>query len=287
MTGWEGVGAGARAVFRRARVVVVLYAVSLAFSFPFAVAVADLASRFADHSLVSERVAAARDVTLLIDFFVTHRDPLLAIGAVLGASLPLLILAGWFFDGAILATSRESRTAGLVGEGARVFGRLLRLVPLSLAFAVSVLGPLGSVAYVLGVVMVDDWTDPRWVMAVQLSAVAGVLGVGVWVKGTVEIMRAIAASADVPSARSAFLRGIRYGLRRPQGVLIAAGTWVLAWVCLLPVVALIDPALDKSSTVAVVASLVFHQVAALVRAGLRVGLLSSMAELVAGARSGG
>jgi hypothetical protein len=143
MGAFKAIANGTGTTVRKARVLVILYIVNLAFALVVALPILALVQRELGHSLLGVSIRPF-DYQWIGEAMFRHGESLAAIEAgILGAGLAYLILQVFLYGGIVGRILDREGTAGLgafAGDSGRYFGRFVRIFLISVVFVVLTLG---------------------------------------------------------------------------------------------------------------------------------------------------
>jgi hypothetical protein len=266
---------GLRAALRHYPAAVWTYVLVSLGALPVAVALGALVQQRYGDSLDAGAFARALEPLLVTELAIREERALGMIAFMLGGTVFLWAIVSTFLAGATInAVSRaeQTRTGEFFAGGGRVFGRLMRLLPLALPFSLLAVGLPAFLLNKLATSIIRDLASDRGAVLVRWATIAIALVLLAWTSGAYDLMRVEAVARGEHRARYAFWRGLMRAVKRPLSVLALSSSFGVAGVALTLLVSLGDVELSRSGWFAIVIGFLLQQAIAFVRALLRVGL---------------
>jgi hypothetical protein len=273
MTAIRALRLGITRVFRSARIVLLFYFVNLAAAVAaMAPAAIHIGSRLAS-SMESDRLFGNVDAAWIAEYLLRYRDgPGAWFAAVLVTMAVIFVLVNAFLaGGAIACFYRERET--FFGAGARYFGRLFRLMLISLLFYGVVFGINRGLSVAIGHVSEESMVERPWVILSWCARAVFFLLIGV--VNMIFDYGKIAVVTDDRKAVRATLRAFKFVACNPGRTLSVYWIPAAVGIALFGVYHVLSELIGQQSMVAVVAVFFLRQAYMLVRTWVRLWVWAS------------
>jgi len=277
MTSTRALREGLAGVFRSGRIVLLFYFVNLIAALAaIAPAAMHIGSRLAT-SLESDRLFGNVDPAWIAEYLLRYHDgPGIWFGAMLIALAIIFVVVNTFLaGGAIACLYREHDT--FFGAGARHFGRLFRLMLISLVFYGIVLAINRGLYVAIGRVSEDSMIERPWVILTWCERAFLFLLIGV--VNMIFDYAKIAVVIDGRKASGAAMRALKFIGRNPGRTLAVYWTPAALGIALLGASHVLSELIGQQSMTAVIVVFLLRQAYMLARTWVRLWVWASETRL--------